>query len=307
METLELKNVIGSEKTATVITREMLSPLLSLNLPIGQRFPSNWLPPEGYTLEKATVNNVPLERLKPELGYNGKVILMLHGGAYVWPLLDNNRELAVIFSQLAKGAEVVNVDYRVAPTHPYPAAFEDCVAAYKALLGFGYTSENILLMGESAGGGLVLSVALYLKEHQLPLPKGIISLSPSAEIHNLAPSHRINYSKDLILGENGCPLSDQIQKQDYRGTTDYKTPYLSPIYGDYTNFPDLLIQAGTYEMLYDDSRRVAEKAEKAGCHVTFSSYYGMCHCFQEILPDIPESKAAWTQIQQFINQCFNLQ
>lgn len=304
MESLNLRNVVGRAVTATPITREMLSPMVSIDFPIGQRCPSNWCPPTGYTLEKIIVNNVPIERLMPEGGSNGKIVLLLHGGAYVCPLMDSNRELAPIFSKLTQGGEVINVDYRIAPTDRYPAALEDCATAYKYLLDLGYKGEDILIMGESAGGGLVLALTLYIKDHNLPLPKALIAISPWAELDTTAPSHHINYEKDLILGKYGCSISDQGEKQDYRGTTDVKTPYLSPLYGDYTNFPPLLIQVGTYEMLYDDATRVVEKAEKAGVQVTFSSYYGMFHCFQEILPELPESKLAWQEISEFITSNF---
>ncbi len=304
MESLILRNVIGSPETATPITREMLGPIYKMELPIGQKLPSNWMPPTGYTLEKSIINDVPIERLIPEGGSNGKVVLMLHGGAYVWPLLDISRELAIVFSKLTKGAEVVNVDYRIAPTYVYPAAFEDCVIAYKALLNLGYTGDDILLTGESAGGGLVLALTHYLKDNNLPLPKAVIAIAPWAEVNTIAPSYHINYTKDIILGENGCSIAPHVKKQAYRGNTDYTTPYLSPLYGDYTNFPPLLIQVGTYEMLYDDARRVFEKAEEAGVNVTFSSYYGMFHCFQETLPELPESKLAWTEIRTFITTHF---
>lgn len=305
METLNLKNVIGCTETASVITQKMLSALYSIDIPFGEKITSNWMPPKEYTLEKSEVNTVPIERLIPKKGGNGKAILMLHGGAYVWPLMDINRDLAVLFSKLGNGAEVVNVDYRIAPTYVYPAALDDCVTAYKHLLNLGYAGEEILLAGESAGGGLVLALTLYIKDHKLPLPKGIIAISPWTEINNTASSYRINYQKDLVIGAHGCSLSQQVYKTSYRANTDFKTPYLSPLYGDYTNFPDLLIQVGTYEMLYDDSLRVVEKATKSGCSVVFSSYFGMCHCFQEFIPDLPESKLAWQEIKTFIDHCFN--
>ncbi len=306
MENLNLRNVIGSAETATKITRDMLSEFLDMEMPVGHSVPSNWCPPDGYTLEKLTIQDVPIERLIPQGGSNGKAILMLHGGGYVMPLLDTSRHLAILYSQFGQGCEVVNVDYRVAPTNVYPAALEDAVIAYKVLLDLGYTGDDIILTGESAGGGLVLALTLYLKDHHLPLPKGIIAIAPWTELNTIAPSHRINYEKDLVLGKNGGSIADQIIKQSYRGNTDYKTPYLSPLHGDYTNFPSLLIQVGTYEVLYDDAVRVTEKAEKAGANVTLSSYYGMFHCFQEFLFDLPESKLAWAEIEQFIKKCFNL-
>lgn len=304
MKSLNLRNVVGCAENASIITPGLLGPMLSMSTPVGKRVPSNWIPPKGYTLEKVTINDVPLERLIPEGGSNGKVVLMFHGGAYVSPLLDMNRNLAITYSQITQGGEVVNVDYRVAPTDRYPAALNDCVTAYKTLLDFGYKGEDILLVGESAGGGLVLAVTLYLKDHHLPLPKALIAISPWTELAAIAPSHHINYEKDIILGKHGCSIANQLIEPDYCGTTDFKTPYLSPLYGDYTHFPPLLIQVGTYEILYNDATRVAHKAEKAGVNVTFSSYYGMCHCFQELLPELPESKLAWQEISNFINSYF---
>ncbi|WP_054738769.1 alpha/beta hydrolase [Cellulosilyticum ruminicola] len=305
MKNLNLQNVVGTLETATPITNQMLSEFFKLcSAPI-EKITSNWLPPEGYTLEKVTINNVPIERLIPEKGKNGKVILMLHGGAYIWPLLDTNRNLAVLFSQLGNNAEVINVDYRIAPKYVYPAALEDCITAYTYLLDSGYTGDDILLTGESAGGGLVLALTLYLKDHNLPLPKGVIALSPWTEVNNTSLSHTLNAKNDIIIGKQEYPLAQQVYKTLYRANTDFKTPYLSPLYGDYSNFPNLLIQVGTYEMLYDDSQRVAEKAIAAGCSVTFSSYFGMCHCFQELLPNLPESKLAWEEIKTFIHTCYN--
>ena len=306
MQELILTNVVGSAKTATQLSKEMLGPLLKFPFPIGHFVPSNWQPPTGYTLEKLIVNEVPIERLLPEGGGNGKVILYFHGGGYVAPLLNNSRIEAIHLSQLAHGCEVINVDYRVAPTFTYPAALEDCVTAYEAVLDLGYKGEDILFYGDSAGGGLVLAVTLYLKDHNMPLPKGCIALSPWTEVDANADSHFINQEKDLLLGKEGCSLAIEARVPSYRGNTDFKTPYLSPLYGDYTNFPTTLIQVGTYEVLYDDSRRVYEKAIAAGCDMRLSAYYGMFHCFQSAVRDIPESQMAWKEIIALIHEIFNL-
>lgn len=303
---LYVKNVIGNEETASKLTSEMIGPLLTLSIPIGKRITSSWKPKEGYVLEKAEVAGVPIERLTPAGGGNGKAIFILHGGGYVWPLMDSSRESAIMYSQFTDGAEVINVDYRVAPTDLYPAALEDCVVAYKWILEQGYNGEDILLIGESAGGGLVLALPLYLKDHGIEVPKACVAISPWGDVDDKSPSRQINYDKDLLLGAKGCKIADQVQKHDYAGDWDLKTPYLSPVYGDYTDFPDLLIQAGTFEVLYDDSVRVYEKAKAAGVNVTLSSYYGMSHCFQGIFPEIPESKMAWEEIRNFMRMAFGM-
>ncbi len=303
---LYLKNVIGNEETSSKPTSEMVGPLRYVKLELGRRISSSWKPPEGYILEKLVVDEVPIERITPATGGNGKVVLILHGGGYVWPLMDSSREGAILYCQYTDGAEVINVDYRTAPTHVYPAALEDCVTAYKWLLEQGYSGEDILLIGESAGGGLVLALPLYLKDNGLPLPKGVVAISPWGDIDDTSPSRQINLDKDLILGSQGLTVANQVQKHDYAGDWDLKIPYLSPVYGDYTNFPDLLIQVGTFEVLYDDSVRVYEKAREAGVNVKLSSYYGMSHCFQQVFPECPESIKAWEEIRNFMRKSLGL-
>ena len=303
---LYVKNVIGNEETASKVTREMLGPLATLKLPLGKRISSSWQPKKGYTLDKIEVEGVPIERTTPENGGNGKVVLILHGGGYVWPLMDSSREGAIMYCEFTDGAQVINVDYRVAPTDLYPAALEDCVVAYKWILEQGYKGKDILLIGESAGGGLVLALPLYLRDHGIETPKACIALSPWADVDDKSPSRQINIEKDVLLGRGGCTIADQVQKHDYSGDWDLKTPYLSPYYGDYTDFPDLLLQAGTFEVLYDDSVKVYEKALAAGVNVKLSSYYGMSHCFQALFPEIPESKMAWKEIRDFMREAFEL-
>lgn len=307
MGTLYLRNVIGDEERASKPTAQSLGALLRISLPWGKRISSSWKPPEGYILQKEEIQGVPIERITPKTGGNGKVVLILHGGGYVWPLLDASREAAIIYSQYIDGAEAINVDYRIAPINVYPAALEDCIVTYKWLLNQGYEGKDILIIGESAGGGLALALPLYLKDHGLALPQGVIVLSPWGDLDDKSPSRTINLERDLLLGKYGGTMACQVQKHDYAGTCDLKTPYLSPVYGDYKGFPNLLIQAGTYEVLYDDSVRVYEKALADGVNVKLSSYYGMSHCFQEILPDLPESQLAWQEIKNFMRMCFDLE
>ena len=146
MEEIIFKNVIGCAETATPISQELFDLLHTISFPIGQRIPSNWEAPTGFTLKKLTLGELPIEHIIPEQKHEGKIILKIHGGGYVWPLMDNYRESTVLLSQLT-GYEVVNVDYRLAPTHRYPAALEDCLASYKYLLDLGYTGDDILLIG----------------------------------------------------------------------------------------------------------------------------------------------------------------
>lgn len=308
MEELTFMNVRGSEETVTPIDKAKWQAIFKqVNTPLGVKMPSNWQPPEGLKLEKFKVDEAEIEHISSANGEkNNKVILNIHGGGYVMPLNDSLRSVSVKYLNYAPGAEVYNVEYRIGPTDKHPAALEDCISAYKWLIEQGYKGEDIILTGESAGGGLILALTLYLKDHNMPLPKGVLAISPWADLEFTTPSRTVNFKNDLLLGEGGYEnIYAQIQKSDYAGDSDLKDPYLSPLYGDYKGFPSLLIQVGTYEVLYDDSVSVAKKAEAAGVDVKLTSYYGMSHCFQQLFPQFAESKAAWEEIGEFIKKCFN--
>ena len=308
MQEIEFKNVRGNAETATPIDKEVFVAAMSKLAPppVGENIPSNWRPSGSYKMNTMQVEGVEIEHIY-EAEKSGKVILYIHGGAYVFDIMDQTREMLVKYLSYAKGAEVYSVRYRLAPTNVYPAALEDGLKAYKWLLEQGYQSENIIIAGESAGGNLVLALTLYLKDHNLPLPKGEILISPWTDMASTSPSRTLNYTKDLIVGEAAPQaIKDEVAKSSYAGDADIKDPYVSPIYGDYKGFPDLLIQAGTFEVLYDDAVRLANKAEAAGVNVSFTSYYGMSHCFQYTF-DIPETAAAWEEIGEFIKGCFKLE
>ncbi|MBR3772405.1 MAG: alpha/beta hydrolase [Clostridium sp.] len=268
----------------------------------GIKVPSLWTVPEGFQQIRTTVKGVPVERLIPE-NWNGKTIFNMHGGGYVFALMDCYRDASVLYSQVAGNAQVVNLDYRVAPTHMAPAALEDAVTVYQWLLEKGTKSEDIIFIGDSAGGNLVLVTGLYLRDHNIPLPGGMIAISPWASMEPDLDSRKENADNDLLLGNDGMD-SNEVYKITYHKNSDIWDPYVSPAYGDYTGMPSLLIQVGSYEMLRDDSILTAEAAKKAGVDVTISIYDKMSHIFQIAVPDIKESKRAWEEVKSFINKVY---
>lgn len=285
--------------------KEQFKPVIQLldAVPNGVFIPSDWEVPEGYKLEKFNVSNVPVEHLIPEKK-NGKVIYQLHGGGYAVALLDLYRDTAVHYSQIACGAEVYSIDYRVAPANVFPAALDDAVLVYKWLLEQGHKSEDILFAGDSAGGNLVLVTALYLKENEMPLPKGIIALSPWACIETNKASVEENKDLDLLLGSSGLKLALEVMSPQYFKGEDLKNPYVSPVYADFKGFPSLLIQNGSYEVLRDDSLMVAKACKEAGVDVTQTTYEGQSHDFQLIFSESEAGMKAWDQIKEFIGRVF---
>lgn len=225
------------------------------------------------------------------------VILQLHGGGYVGALKNSYRTMAGLYAEVGKGAKVLTIDYRVAPEHPFPAALMDAYAAYCWLLEQGHSGKQIILAGDSAGGGLAMALCHYLKDHEVELPAGIIAMSPWTDLTAGGSSYKDNYEIDPVFGCGGDYL---IHDSAYIGEHDAKNPYISPAFGDFTGFPPMLIQVGTCEMLLSDSEIVAKKALEAGVKVRLSKYEGMFHVFQMAAKLMPESSKAWSEVGKYI-------
>jgi len=159
-----------------------------------------WVRPAGYEYEIIELEHLKMEYLRPVGVVTDRVILQLHGGGYIGPMKNIYRRFAVRYSKLSYGGDVLTLDYRVAPEHPYPAALEDAVAAYQWLIEEkGYRPEHIAVAGDSAGGGLSLALGLYLKDHGIALPGGFITMSAWTDLTNSGESRLSNYEIDRCL------------------------------------------------------------------------------------------------------------
>lgn len=266
---------------------------------------AEWICPPGYSYEMFSYKGFGMEYLRPRNGNTGRVVLQLHGGGYIGPMKNIYRTMAVRYSKILRGGDVLTIDYRVAPAHKYPAALEDAVAAYMWLVEEQeYSPEHILLAGDSAGGGLALALMMYLRDHHMPLPNGAIFMSPWTDLTCSGASHTFNFEKDPLFGNT---KESMLYDSDYIGEYDPTIPYISPLFGDYKGLPPMLYQVGSYEMLLSDSKMAHEKALAAGCRSTLSIYEGMFHEFQMSLNLIPESKKAWREADRFIKDRFALE
>ena len=160
----------------------------------------------------------------------------------------------------------------------------------------GWRSRQIIVVGDSAGGGLALALCMYLKDHNKRLPGGLVLMSPWADLTASGPSYIDNYENDPLFGNTTDSL---IYNRDYVGVHDVKDPYISPMFGEYWGFPPMLIQAGSIEMLLSDSIGVAHRAKQQGVKVRLSIYEGMFHVFQMGMMMMPESKRAWREIGRY--------
>lgn len=259
-----------------------------------------WICPLGYKNQEIQMENFKMELLSPVKRRSRIVVLQLHGGGYIGVLRNAYRRFAVQYSKRCIGGRVLTPDYRVAPENPFPAALEDAVEAYLWLLEYKKVDpKNIIIAGDSAGGGLALALGLYLKDHHIPLPSGFIVMSPWTDLTLSGESLSYNYDKDPLFGRT---TNNMIYNSPYPGEHDVRDPYLSPLFGDYHGFPPMLFQVGGNEVLLDDTKRVAEKAMKSGIKVRCTVYPEMFHVFQMGLGLLPESREAWEEVSMFLDR-----
>jgi acetyl esterase/lipase/hemerythrin-like domain-containing protein len=228
-----------------------------------------------------------------------QTILYLPGGAFIFPASNGHTKLlAYLVGKCA--AEGLMVDYRLAPEHPFPASVDDAMAAYRHLLDRGIEPGEIAVAGDSAGGGLTLSLLLALRDAGLPLPACAACLSPFADVSLSGPSHRFNRWRDSLL-----PGLSPDAIRYYTGDTPSDHPLLSPVFGDFTGLPPLLIQASSSEILLDDSLRVARKARAQGVPVELEVWDSLPHAWQ-VFAFIPEARSALRAVAAFFTRHFGL-
>lgn len=256
-----------------------------------------WKCPDCFSMTEIKMPQFQMEYLcRKENPRTDYIILQLHGGGYIGAMRNAYRSFAGLYCEVSKGMDVLTIDYRVAPEEPYPAALEDAVTAYEWLKDAGWRSRQIIVAGDSAGGGLALALCMYLKDHNRRLPGGLVLMSPWTDMTASGPSYEDNYEQDPLFGNTTDSL---IYNRDYAGIHDMKDPYISPMFGEYWGFPPMLIQAGGIEMLLSDSIGVAYKAKQQGVKVRLSIYEGMFHVFQMGMMMMPESKKAWREIGRY--------
>jgi len=242
-----------------------------------------------------TLGGVPGKWHEAQLGSKETVVLYLHGGGYVLGSPTSHGGLAGLMTNLAQ-ARVFVLDYRLAPEAPFPAALDDAVSAYKALLNDGKSPEKIVIAGDSAGGGLTISLMVALKEQGIPLPAAGVCLSPWVDLSFSGDSIQTNAKADSIL----CKQSLSWLAEQYLGDIAENDPRVSPLFADLNGLPPLLIQVGSEEVLLDDAIRLNKLAKKAGVDSTLEIWDGQVHVWPLMSRLIPEARQAIHVIATFI-------
>ena len=223
------------------------------------------------------------------------VVLYFHGGVYV---MGDAALAAGLASQIGRRvrAKVISVDYRLAPEHPYPAAVDDALAVYKALLRGGTAPSDIAFAGESAGGGLAIATLVNARDHGLPLPAAAFVMSPYADLTLAGATMETKREADPLLSREAL----QARVPDYTSGQDAALGLISPIFADLSGLPPLIIQAGTHELLLDDAIRLARQAATADVDVTLDITPGVPHVFQAYYALLDEATAALDRAGQLL-------
>ena len=252
---------------------------------------------QDIIVEKVEIEGIAAEWVTAPNAVEDRVFLYLHGGAYIMGSCNTHRYLASKLSR-STAARVLVPEYRLAPEHPFPAAIEDAVSVYRWLLNSGVSSKNIVIGGDSAGGGLTLATLLSLKDAGDPLPALAVLLSPWTDMEGTGESMVTRAEVDPWLSPDATRLTPALYIRDL----DPRHPLVSPIYADLTGLPSLLVHVGNDEILLSDAARLVDRARAAGVEVSFKVWDDMWHVFQTFA--IPEGQQAIDEIGEFVTKHF---
>ena len=251
--------------------------------------------PKDVHWEKFIRNEQAYEWLIPKEVDSEYVIFYIHGG-FVFPLYNPTRYLAGYLARMARMRALL-VDFRLAPEHPFPAAIEDCLTAYRWLISEGSVlPEQVIFVGESAGGNLAITTMLSLRDNGDPLPGGAVLISPV-----------VDFEGGGTFFTQNDPMADadfvMRQLNAYRGDANPRDPLLSPLYADLYGLPPLLIQIGAEEILRSGAEELALMAKNAGVATTLEVWTGMWHYWHLFVPSLAEAQQAMLSISDFLQSC----
>jgi len=289
----EMKNAIKMIKLWKMSLRTISVANWRFSLNITSKFTKL---PKNVEVDKLKINNIPAFKVSAMNARKDRIVLYLHGGGYIGGSFKTHKEFVARLSKIAN-VQVILIEYRLAPENPFPAALEDSIKAYNRIISKGYNPQNIFIAGDSAGGGLCLATLLKLRDEKIPLPSAAVCISPWTDLALTGTSIKTKAEMDPMLTEELLKLG----VKSYVGNADPRNPYISPLYGDFTGLPPLLIIVGTSEIFLDDSLRLAELAKKVNVKVKLDVWEDMIHTFPLLSIKAPESIQATKNIADFIN------
>jgi epsilon-lactone hydrolase len=252
--------------------------------------------PKGILNLPVIAGGVDAEWVHPREVSKERVLLYLHGGAYVMGSRNTHRALTAHVAR-ACGMRGLLLNYRLAPEHPFPAAVEDAVAAYRWLLYNEIKAGDIVIAGDSSGGGLALATLLSLRDAGDPLPAAAVCITPWTDLAGTGDAANSRAKADLRF-----TLQSIFQGSHYVADNDPRLPLISPLYADLRGLPPLLVHAGGDDLLLNDATRLADRAKADGVEVTLKVWDRMWHVFHLHTPKLPEARRAINDIGTFAKQ-----
>jgi acetyl esterase/lipase len=253
--------------------------------------------PEGLSVTTVRANGVPAEWIVADGARDDVAIVYLHGGGYAMGSLNTHRGHCARVSRAAR-AHVLNVDYRLGPEHPHPAAVEDAVAAVRFVRASGFAPGRTAVAGDSAGGGLTLATLVALRDAGDPAPAAGLCISPWTDLALTGDTLETKAAEDPMVRAADLKLMADA----YLAGRDPKTPLASPLYADLSGLPPLLLQVGSAEILLDDAVRVAERARAAGVDSDLRVWQDMIHVWHAFAEILPEGQEAVTEMAAFLEE-----
>jgi acetyl esterase/lipase len=247
---------------------------------------------DGTTRESIIADCVPCEWIIPQEVTTNGVLLFIHGGGFTIGLTPQHLQMTATLAGKMK-TKALMIDYRLAPQHPFPAALEDCVTVYQWILSQGISPEDIVIAGDSAGGNLTITTLMKLRDMNIPLPAAAAPISP---VVNLIPeANHIEGYRDPLLP----PKSVNFYNASYVGNEDPKNPLISPLFGNFSGLPPLLVHIAEDEVLRDNAVQFCIAAQEAGANLTYVVYPRMWHVWQ-LYEKLPQTDQSLTEIANFL-------
>lgn len=254
--------------------------------------------PDDINFEPVDIDGIKGEWITAPNSRSEKVLYYLHGGGFVAGSIDTHRDLVSRICRIAKVRGLM-IDYRLAPEHPFPAALEDAFKAYKWLINEKKVeTSNLVIGGDSAGGGLTFSVLIKARDGDLPLPAAAVVISPATDL----AGEGVSFFKKADVDPFLTPELGELFRDCYLEETNPKNPLASPLYADLHGLPPIYIQVGTSEILLDDSKRIAKKLESENVDVELDVWEDMIHVFAAFGDLAPEGKEGTKKIAEFIKE-----
>ena len=252
------------------------------------------------SIRQVDAGGVPSELVSAGGASEDTVTLYLHGGGYVIGSPKTHREFARRLSA-ASQAQVLVIDYRLAPESPFPAPVEDAISAYRWLMSEGYAPERIAIAGDSAGGGLTVAILVSIRDQGLPMPACGVCLSPWVDMEGIRDSMTSRADRDPMVQKEGLVGMAGL----YLADADPRSPLAAPMYADLEGLPPLLIQVGASETLFDDAVRLDNKARAAGVETSFEEWDDMIHVWHIFAPMLDEGQKAIERMAEFMREKWN--